>query len=279
MIISKKLVSKCLSGELRMNNQYIIKKLSPKHVFDEISNNGVENKYLTVKAENEDFKKLFDSSAQNIRYYFSACLNVKDKVTQHLKEMNKKFADVRIYHAPDKDDCTEYTDVKNKKSTVYMDFIENLVKKAHERIHLKFVDYIADNHKKADIVFSHFFNNAKISITYFTSPIMICMNFNKDGLNIIYMLNHSDSQNLMLDINIDHNKKIVSTEVFFNGDKSNETEMIVLTPKQLDYLIVLSHYSDGEEIDFMADKYVNDILAENYQNLINYIKVKEMHNI
>jgi hypothetical protein len=259
-----------------MTNQYIVKMLSSKHVFDETSNKGVENKYLTVKTENEDFKKLFNTSAENIRYYFSACLNVKDKVTQHLKETNKKFADVRIYHAPDKDDCTEYTDVKNQNSTVYMDFIENLVKNAHARSHLTFVDYIKDNHKKADVIFSHFFDNAKISVTYFTTPIMLCMNFSKESLNIVYMLNHLDNKKLMLDINIDHNQKIVSTEVCFNGDRSNETEMIVLTTKQLDYLIVLSHYADGEEIDFIAEKYVDDILTENYEDFINYIKLKEM---
>lgn len=262
-----------------MTNQYIVKMLSAKHVFDETSNKGVENKYLTVKTENEDFEKLLDISAKNIRYYFSACLNVKDKVTQHLKETNKKFADVRIYHAPDKDDCTEYTDVKNQNSTVYDDFIENLVKKAHERSHLTFVDYIPANHKKADVVFSHFFDNPKISVTYFTKPIMLCMNFNKDGLNIVYMLNHHNNQKFMLDINIDHNKKIVSTEVSFNGDRSNETEMISLNTKQLDYLIVLSHYTDGEEIDFMVEKYVDDILNENYQDFIDYIKVKEMLHI
>jgi hypothetical protein len=257
-------------------NKHIIKMLSQKHVFDETSNNGVENKYLTVKTENEDFKKLLDISAINIRYYFSACLNIKDKVTQHLKETNKKFADVRTYHAPDKDDCTEYTDVKNQNSTVYMDFIENLVKNAHARSHLTFVDYIKDNHKKADVIFSHFFDNAKISVTYFTTPIMLCMNFNKDGLNIIYMINHHDNQKLMLDINIDHNQKIVSTEVCFNGDRSNETEMISLNTKQLDHLIVLSHYADGEEIDFIAEKYVDDILAENYQDFLAYVKIKEM---
>lgn len=262
-----------------MTNQYIVKILGPKHVFDETSNNGVENKYLTVKTENEDFEKLLDISAKNIRYYFSACLNVKDKVTQHLKETNKKFADVRIYHAPDKDDCIEYTDVKNQNSTVYDDFIENLVKKAHERSHLTFVDYIPANHKKADVVFSHFFDNPKISVTYFTTPIMLCMNFSKESLNIVYMLNHLDNKKLMLDINIDHNQKIVSTEVSFNGDRSNETEMISLSTKQLDYLIVLSHYADGEEIDFMVEQYVDDILAENYQDFIDYIKVKEMFHI
>lgn len=264
-----------------MTNQYIVKILSSKHVFDETSNKGVENKYLTVKTENEDFKKLLDISAINSRYYFSACLNIKDKVTQHLKETNKKFADVRTYHAPDKDDCTEYTDVKNQNSTVYMDFIENLVKNAHARSHLTFVDYIKDIHKKADVIFSHFFDNAKISITYFTKPIMLCMNFDKNGLNIVYMLNSCDSNKMMLDITINHNTEIISTEVYFNfnNTRSNETDMITLNHQQLDYLIVLSHYADGEEIDFMVEKYVDDILAENYQDLLDYIKVKEMMHI
>jgi hypothetical protein len=252
--------------------------LSQKHVFDETSNNGVENKYLTVKTENEDFKKLLDISAKNIMYYFSACLNIKDKVTQYLKETNKKFADVRIYHAPDKDDCTEYMDVKNQNSKVYMDFIENLVKKAHDRSHLTFMDYIPDNHKKADVTLSHFFDEPQISITYFTKPIMITMNFDKNGLNIVYMLNSCDSNKMMLDITINHNTEIISTEVYFNfnNERSNETDMITLNHQQLDYLIVLSHYADGEEIDFMVEKYVDDILAENYQDFIEYIKVKEM---
>jgi hypothetical protein len=261
-----------------MTNQYIVKMLSPKHVFDETSNKGVENKYLTVKTENEDFKNLLDIITPNIRYYFSACLNVKDKVTQYLKETNKKFADVRIYHAPDKDDCTEYTDVKNKNSTVYMDFIENLVKKAHARSNLTFVEYIKDNHKKADVIFSHFFDNAKISVTYFTKPIMMCINFDKNGLNIVYMLNSCDSNKMMLDITINHNTEIISTEVYFNFNnaRSDETDMITLNHQQLDYLIVLSHYADGEEIDFITEKYVDDILAENYEDFINYIKLKEM---
>lgn len=264
-----------------MTNQYIVKILGPKHVFDETSNNGVENKYLTVKTENEDFEKLLDISAKNIRYYFSACLNVKDKVTQYLKETNKKFADVRTYHAPDKDDCTEYMDVKNQNSKVYMDFIENLVKKAHDRSHLTFMDYIPDNHKKADLTLSHFFDKPQIGITYFTNPIMITMNFDKNGLNIVYMLNSCDNNKMMLDITINHNTEIISTEVYFNfnNERSNETDMITLNHQQLDYLIVLSHYADGEEIDFMVEKYVDDILAENYQDLLDYIKVKEMIHI
>lgn len=55
--------------------------------------------------------------------------------------------------------------------------------------------------------------------------------------------------------------------------------MISMTTKQLDYLIILSHYTDGEEVDFKVEKYVDDILAENYQDLLDYIKVKEMMHI
>lgn len=143
------------------------------------------------------------------------------------------------------------------------------------------MDYIPDNHKKADLTLSHFFDKPQISITYFTKPIMITMNFDKNGLNIVYMLNSCDNNKMMLDITINHNTEIISTEVYFNfnNERSNETDMITLNHQQLDYLIVLSHYADGEEIDFMVEKYVDDILAENYQDLLDYIKVKEMIHI
>lgn len=250
----------------------------------------IENKYLSVATDNEDFHKLLDISRKNIRYYFSACLNTKEKVRQYIKETNtsiikiddyllnitESLYNIRPYHAPDKDDCNEYCDMKRQNSNVYDDFIENLMRKAHARQNITFVDYIPANFKKADVVFSHFFNNPKICVSYHTSPIMMCFNFSNDGLNVVYMLNNLENNKMMLDITISQDKKIVSTEVYFNGEKSNENEMITLTNKQLDYLIILSHYTDGEEIDFMVEKYVDDILAENYQDFLDYIKVKEM---
>lgn len=253
----------------------------------------IENKYLSVATDNEDFHKLFDISRKNIRYYFAACLNTKEKVRQYIKETNTsliKLSDdllsivenvynIRPYHAPEKDDCTEYCDMKRQNSNVYDDFIENLIRKAHARQNITFVDYIPANFKKADVVFSHFFDNPKICVSYHTSPVMMCFNFSKDGLNVVYMLNNLDNNKMMLDITISQDKKIVSTEVYFNGEKSNENEMITLTNKQLDYLIILSHYTDGEDVDFRVEKYVDDILAENYQDLLDYIKVKEMMHI
>lgn len=250
----------------------------------------IENKYLSVATDNEDFHKLLDISRKNIRYYFSACLNTKEKVRQYIKETNtstikidddllnitESLYNIRPYHAPDKDDCTEYCDMKNQNSVIYDDFIENLMRKAHDRQNITFIDYIPDNFKKADVIFSHFFNKPKICVSYHTSPVMMCFNFSKDGLNIVYMLNNLDNNKTMLDITLSQDKKIVSTEVYFNGEKSNENEMITLTNKQLDHLIILSHYTDGEEVDFRVEKYIDDILAENYQDLLDYIKVKEM---
>lgn len=250
----------------------------------------IENKYLSVTTDNEDFHNLFNISRKNIRYYFAACLNTKEKVRQYIKETNtsiikldddvasiiESLYDVRPYHAPEKDDCTEYCDMKRQNSNVYDDFIENLMRKSHARQNITFVDYITANFKKADVVFSHFFDNPKICVSYHTSPIMMCFNFNQNGLNIVYMLNNLDNNKSMLDITISQDKKIISTEVYFNGEKSNENEMITLSSKQLDYLIILSHYTDGEEVDFRVEKYVDDILSENYQDLMDYIKVKEM---
>lgn len=239
-------------------------------------NNQIKNKFLTVETENKDFKKLFDVISKNMMHYFSMCLNTKEKVHKSHAETDDRWADINVCYAPKKDDCEEVSDVKNQNSSVYKNFIENLMRKAHDRVHLPFIDYIPEKNKKADFIFSDFFDNKKISVTYFTSPIMLSMSFNEETLNIVYLLNHSDAQKMMLDININHNQQIISTEVFFNGDQSNETEMISLNTTQLDYLIVLSHYTDGESIDFIAEQYVDDILAENYENFINYIKLKEM---
>lgn len=253
----------------------------------------VKNKYLSVITDNDVFHKLFDNSNKNMMYYFSACLNTKEKVSQYIKETNtslinlddvsfglsESLYNIRIYQAPDKDDCTEYCDMKNRKSTVYDDFIENLMRKAHDRQNITFVDCIPANFKKADVVFSDFFNNPKICVSYHTSSVMMCFNFNRDGLNIVYMLNSLDNNKFMLDITINQDKKIISTEVYFNGEKSNKNEMITLTNKQLDYLIMLSHYTDGEEVDFIVEKYIDDIVVENYQDLLDYIKVKEMTHI
>lgn len=240
-------------------------------------NTDIECKFLAIETKDKDFKKIFDFASKNMFHYFSMYFNTKEKVHNAFKKNNAQWSDFKVCgYVPDKDDAVEVSDVKNQNSLMYKNFIENLVRKAHLRSNLTFVNYIPEKHKKAELVSSYFFEKPEISITYFTSPIMLCMNFNKESLNIVYMLNHHNNEKFMLDINIDHNNKIVSTEASFNGVKSNEIELISLNHKQLDYLIVLSHYADGEEIDFIAEKYVDDILAENYQDLLDYIKVKEM---
>lgn len=122
----------------------------------------IENKYLSVATDNEDFHNLFNISRKNIRYYFAACLNTKEKVRQYIKETNlsliklsddllgitESLYNIRPYHAPDKDDCNEYCDMKRQNSNVYDDFIENLMRKAHARQNITFVDYIPANFKK-----------------------------------------------------------------------------------------------------------------------------------
>lgn len=238
----------------------------------------IEDKYMHVHTDNQNFKDLFDLSKLNMDYFFSAYLNTKDKVSEHLKEKNKKLVDISVYKAPDKDDATEYSDVKNRNNTVYNDFFENYVRKAHLRQGIAFCNYIPAINKKADLVFCDFFENQKMSFTYMAKSIMMCLDFSKNGVKMVYMLNHSDTDKMMLDINIAHNNTIVEAEVYFNftSKRSNETDIIAMSHKQLDYLIILGHYADSEEIDFIAEKYVDDILAEKYEDFLNYIKIKEM---
>lgn len=236
----------------------------------------IGERYLIVDTDNAAYKETLDVAHKNIDYFFSAKLNTKEKIRSHLIKIKKKLADIRTYHAPEKDRSSEYSDVKNRNYKVYEDFIDNLVRKAHARRNIAFVNYISDKRKSADLVLSYFFDTPKIGVTYFTSPVMLCFSFNREGLNIVYMLNHHDNNKMMLDINMSHNNEIISTEVYFNGNRNPESEMIKLNHMQLDYLIVLSHYADGENIDFIVEKYVDDILVENYQNVLDYFKIKEM---
>lgn len=235
----------------------------------------VNQKFVSVDTKDKDCKKLLDSISKNMMHYFSMNLNTTKKIDKVYQRINDRWADMNVCSCPNKDDCNEISDVKNNNSFVYKNFIENLMRKAHDRMQLPFINYIPEKHKKAEFVFSDFFDNKKITVTYYTSPVMLNMSFNKEALTIAYVMNF-DTQKMMLEIQIDHNQNIISTEVYFNGNHENETEMISLNKKQVDSLIVLSHYTHDEEIDFNVEQYVDAILTEDYESFLNYIKIKEM---
>jgi len=235
----------------------------------------IQHKFLSIDTEDNDCKSLFKAISRNMKHYFSMHLNTIEKNHESYRIIGDRWADMNVGAAPKKDECIEISDVKNNNSYIYKNFIENLMRKAHDRMNLPFLNYIPEKHKKAEFVFSDFYNDKKIRVTYYTSPVMLTMCFNKDSLTIVYLMNY-DTQKMMLEIQLDHNKSIISTEVYFNDARSNETEMISLNTKQLDCLIILSHYTDNEEIDFNIEQYVDAILEENYDVFFNYVKLKEM---
>jgi hypothetical protein len=236
----------------------------------------MNEKYTIISNNILGFDQLFDISEINMSYYFSNCFNNGTIVKGILNQLGLKGVDIHMYATPNKGEIREYSDIENMDSTIYNHFTYFLLKKAHERNCLPFHQVLNSKDRKGYMLLSHLRKQPIIEVNYYTKIVALCFTFGKDGLKIVYTLNSETSNKLMLDIHINKKNEILSTTVYFNGKIYKEPEKINLNHKQLDYLIALCHYGMIEENDFNVETYIDKVLAENYKDILDYFKVKEM---
>jgi hypothetical protein len=239
----------------------------------------MNEKYTIVQNDLLEFDELFDVSQINMSYYFSNWVNNETKITEVIKKLRLegiKVDMINLYQNPDKGNHREYCDVENRDDRIYYNFISQLLKQSHARNDLNYYEHLPSSDRKGYMDICYLFNRPKIEITYHTQTISTLFTFTETGLVIVYKINNNDSNKMMIEIKINENNEILSTIVHFNGKIYKEPEKIKLSHKQLDYLIALSHYGMTEEKDFNVEPYVDKVLAEDYKDVINYFKVKEM---
>lgn len=239
----------------------------------------MNEKYTIVLNDILEFDELFDVSQINMSYYFSNWVNNETKITEVIKKLyleGIKVDMINMYANPDKGSHREYCDVANNDDRIYYNFISKLLKKSHARNDLSYYEHLPLNDQKGYMDICYLFNRPKIEIRYHTKTISTFFTFTETGLVIVYKINNNDSNKMMIEIKINENNEILSTIVHFNDKIYKEPEKIKLSHKQLDYLIALCHYGMIEEKDFNVEPYIDKVLAEDYKDVINYFKVKEM---
>jgi hypothetical protein len=241
----------------------------------------VINTYITVDTEvdiNPSFKEILNNNHKNMDHYFSIYMNTAENVEAEKRQHAHKVFKTSKYSTPKKDDCLEYNDIKNRISTVYTDFIENLQHQAHSRIKRNCMD-LPVLHKKAEVLVADYYEHPHFEINYYTSPLMMVISLDQSGLNFTYVLSHFEHDIVMVEIKLNHNNEIILAEVGYNDKTGKGSESTVINHQQLDYLIVLSHYMHNEDIDFNIEEYIMCILQQQYENVINYFNLKDMINI
>ncbi len=226
-----------------------------------------------------EFDELFDISQINMSYYFSNWVNNEIKMTKVIKKLyleGIKVDMINMYVNPNKGSHREYCDVANNDGRIYYNFISQLLKQSHARNDLSYYEHLPLNDQKGYMDICYIFNRPKIEIRYHTKTISTLFTFTETGLVIVYKINNNDSNKMMIEIKINENNEILSTIVHFNDKIYKEPEKIKLSHKQLDYLIALCHYGMIEEKDFNVEPYIDKVLEEDYRDVINYFKVKEM---
>jgi hypothetical protein len=239
----------------------------------------MNEKYTIVQNDLLEFDELFDVSQINMSYYFSNWFNNETKIKEVVKKLilaGIHIDMINMYANPEKGSHREYCDVENRDDRIYYNFISQLLKQSHARNDLNYYEHLPSNARKGYMDICYLFNRPKIEINYHTQTISTLFTFTETGLVIVYKINNNDSNKMMIEIKINENNEILSTIVHFNGKIYKEPEKIKLSHKQLDYLIALCHYGMVEENDFNVEPYIDKVLAENYKDVIDYFKVKEM---
>lgn len=239
----------------------------------------MNEKYTIIMNDFLEFDELFDISQINMSYYFSNWVNNEIKMTKVIKKLyleGIKVDMINMYVNPNKGSHREYCDVANNDGRIYYNFISQLLKQSHDRNDLSYYEHLPLNDQKGYMDICYIFNRPKIEIRYHTKTISTLFTFTETGLVIVYKINNNDSNKMMIEIKINENNEILSTIVHFNDKIYKEPEKIKLSHKQLDYLIALCHYGMIEEKDFNVEPYIDKVLEEDYRDVINYFKVKEM---
>lgn len=239
----------------------------------------MNEKYTIINNDNLEFKELFDISEHNLSYYFSNYCNSEPRIKKAIERLGLTSLHVNMFATPQKGSSKDYSDIETKDARIYNNFIRQVLKQSHVRNGLNYVEYLPFENKQGHMSLSYLFEKPTLAIYYFTMIMDIGFTFDKDGLKIIYTINDANSKKMLLDIRVNPKNEILSTTVFFNGDVYKEPENIVLNHKQLDYLIAFCHYGMIEDLDFNIDTYIDHVLTENYKDVLNYFKVKEMNFI
>lgn len=235
-------------------------------------------KYVTIDiAAPPQFEILLENHITNMQHYFDVFFNTYHKVMNQMLVENDKSTPLTIPLVNGKD-CVGHSDQQNNNSKIYNKFIQGMFEQAHKRLDLHYNNNLPENCKKCDIyMFSNTENdNVSIVLTYKSKPVIMQISFNRqDCLTISYRLNNTNKKmRIMLKINKEN--EILSTEIQNDGTENTTTGFISFNHTQLDYLITLLYYSANDEDIDNFEYYINNIINNKNEELLDYFKVKAM---
>jgi len=114
-----------------------------------------------------------------------------------------------------------------------------------------------------------------ISITWYTRPIMLTIDFRERGVEVAFVFNNHEANYAYILLDMDNNENQIYAAKL--GSNNNNEEILQnLDKEQLSALIQLSITASSEEVDFSMDSFLDDILKSEFKHLHSYTLTKEM---